>query len=143
MAMQYLHLSPAVKAVAALVALAAVAVIATGLIHPLLGLAHHPGDINSPSKRTRFIARVATYPALIGIPLIVLFRVPGTIDQVVIVPVAVTVIGISWIQAGAWRATSARSGDSQPVQSIRYPLIALVLVFLVFQLILRPGIAFF
>jgi hypothetical protein len=69
--------------------------------------------------------------------------VPGTIDQVVIVPITVMVVGISWMQAGAWRATSAWSGASRPVRSIRYPLILLILLFLVFQLVLRPGIAFF
>jgi hypothetical protein len=143
MAMEYLHLSPTAKLLAALVALAAIPVIATGLIPPLLELAPHPSDVDSAGRRTRFIARVATYPALIGIPLIVLFRVPGTIDQVVIVPVAVTIVGISWIQAGAWCATSTRSGESLPVQSIRYPLILFILLFLVFQLVLRPGIAFF
>jgi hypothetical protein len=143
MAMDYLHLSPAVKTVAALVALAAIPIIAIGLISPLLELAHHPGDIDSPGNRTRFIAQVATVPALIAIPLIVLFRVPGTIDQVVIVPITVMVVGISWMQAGAWRATSAWSGASRPVRSIRYPLILLILLFLVFQLVLRPGIAFF
>jgi hypothetical protein len=143
MAMEYLHLSPAAKLLAALAALAAIPVVATGLIPPLLALAHHPSDVDSAGKRSRFIGRVATYPALIGIPLIILFRVPGTFDQVVIVPIAVTIVGISWIQAGAWRATSTRSGESGPVQSIRYPLILLILLFLVFQLVLRPGIAFF
>jgi hypothetical protein len=143
MAMEYLHLSPAVKAGAALVALTAIVVIANQLTRPLLELAPHPGDIDSPRKRTRFIGSVATLPALIGIPLIVLFRVPGTIDQVVIVPVAEAVIGIPWIQAGAWRVTLEPLGKPSPVQSVRYPLIALILLFLVFQLVLRPGIAFF
>jgi hypothetical protein len=143
MAMEYLHLSPATKAVGALVALAAIALVASWLTRPLLELARHPRDIDSPRKRTQFIAHVATLPALIGIPLIILFRVPGTVDQVVIVPVAEAVIGIPWIQAQAWRVTSATLTAGSPVRSIRDPLIALILLFLVFQLVLRPGIAFF
>lgn len=98
MAMDYLRLTPAVKAAGALLALAAIVATAIWLTRPLLELAQHPGDITNAGGRTRFIFHVATLPALIAIPLIILFRVPGTIDQVVIVPVAVTVIGISWIQ---------------------------------------------
>ncbi|HEY1309224.1 MAG TPA: hypothetical protein VGF24_37050 [Vicinamibacterales bacterium] len=143
MAMDFLRFTPAAKASAALVALAAIVILAIWLIPPLLELAQHSEDLDSVVRRTRFVSRVATIPALAAIPLIILFRVPGTIDQVVIVPVAVTVIGISWIQAVAWRVTTARIGHASPARSIRYPCVAVVALFLVFQLILRPGINFF
>jgi hypothetical protein len=143
MAMDYLRLTPAATSVAALIALAAIAAIAIWLTRPLLEIARHPGDIDDAGKRTRFIAHVATLPALIAIPLIILFRVPGTIDQVAIVPVAVTVIGMSWIQASVWCVTTARPGDALPVRSIRYPLAAVTVLFLLFHLVLRHGIAFF
>jgi hypothetical protein len=143
MAMDYLRLTPTVKSVAALIALAAIAALAIWLTRPLLEIAQHPGDIDDAGKRTRFIVHVATLPALLAIPLIILFRVPGTLDQVAIVPVAVTVIGMSWIQASAWSVTTARPGEALPVRSIRYPLVAVTVLFLVFHLVLRPGIAFF
>ena len=142
-AMEFLRLTPAVKSAAALIALAAIASIAICLTRPLLELAEHPGNIETAWRRTHFILRTATLPALVAIPLIILFRVPGTIDQVVIVPVAVTVVGISWIQAGAWRVTTARLGEAPPVRSIRYPFVAVTIPLLIFHLILRPGIAFF
>jgi hypothetical protein len=142
MAMDYLRLTPAVKSAAALIALAAIAAIAIWLTRPLLELAQRSSDINKGGKRTRFIFHVATLPALIAIPLIIVFRVPGTIDQVAIVPIAVTVIGISWVQASAWCVT-AQPGDASPTRSSRYPLVAVATLFLVFQLVLRPGIAFF
>jgi hypothetical protein len=142
MAMDYLHLTPAVKSAAALIALAAIATIAISLTRPLLELAQHPSDINNARKRTRFIFQVATLPALIAILLIILFRVPGTIDQVAIVPIAVTIIGISWVQASAWCVT-AQPVDASPIRSIRHPVVALTTLFLVFQLVLRPGVAFF
>jgi hypothetical protein len=142
MAMDYLRLTPAVKSAAALIALAAITAIAIWLTRPLLELAERSSDIINAGKRTRFIFHVATLPALIAIPLIIAFRVPGTIDQVAIVPIAVTVIGISWVQASAWCVT-AQPGDASPMRSSRYPLVAVAALFLVFQLILRPGIAFF
>jgi hypothetical protein len=143
MAMDYLGLSPAAKAAAALVALAAIAIIGLGFTRPLLELAQHPGDTGSAAARMRFILRIATLPALASVPLIVLFRVPGTVDQVVLVPAAVTVIGISWVQAGAWRVASLRSCDASPVRSVWHPLIAVTGLFTVFHLVLRPGINFF
>jgi hypothetical protein len=138
-----LRLTPAAKSAAALSALAAIAAIAIWLIRPLLELAQHPGDIDNGGRRTRFILHVATLPALIAIPLIILFRVPGTIDQVAIVPVGSDCDRNSWIQAGAWCVTTARPGEASPVRSIRYPFVAVSVLLLVFQLVLRPGIAFF
>jgi hypothetical protein len=39
--------------------------------------------------------------------------------------------------------TTARPGEASPVRSIRYPFVAVSVLLLVFQLVLRPGIAFF
>jgi hypothetical protein len=143
MAMTYLRLTPTAKHVAALIAGVAIVTMAMWLTRPLLALAHHPDDIDSPSKRTRFIFRVATLPALSAVPLIILFRVPGSIDQVAIVPIAVTVIGITWIQAIAWRIETVRVGEATPVRTMRGPLIAVAIQFVIFQVMLRPGIPFY
>jgi hypothetical protein len=143
MAMDYLRLTRAAKSASALIALAAIASIAVWLTRPLLELAQHPGDIETAWRRTRFILRTATLPALAAIPLIILFRVPGTIDQVVIVPVAVTAVGLSWIQTGGWRVTTALPGEASPVRSIRYRFVAVTILLVIFHLVLHPGIAFF
>jgi hypothetical protein len=110
MAMDYLDLSATAKTAAALVALAAIPPVALWLRRPLLSLAANPTCIASARARTRFIFEVATLPALTAILLIIPFRVPREWIEVVMVPVVVTVIGIAWLQAGAWRVSGMRTG---------------------------------
>jgi hypothetical protein len=143
MAMEYLRLTPATKTTAAFVALTAIPAIAIWLSRSLLELAGDPGEIEEARQRTRFVFQIATWPALVALPLIVLFRVPGTLDQVVLFPVLVTAVGIPWIQASAWTSANARSQNAAPIRSIRQPLVAVAALFLLFQLVLRPGIPFF
>lgn len=143
MAMDYLGLSPVAKAAAAFAALALMAAIGLRLTWTLLSLAGSRSDIDSPGKRTSFVFFTGTLPALLGILLILPCRVPGTIDQVVLVPVAVALVGMAWIQAGAWRRYGAPAGDTRPVTRVREPVFWLLVVFTIFQLVLRPGIPFF
>ena len=103
--MSYLHLAAIAKTAAALVALFAIPPAALWLLRPLLSLAADPACIASALARTRFVFRVATLPALTAIALIVPFRVPRELVEVVILPVIVTVTGIAWLQAGAWRVS--------------------------------------
>jgi hypothetical protein len=143
MAMEYLHLGAAAKTTAALVALAAIPLVGLRLTGPLLSLARDPIASAGPGARTRFIFQVATLPALTAILLIIPFRVPRNWIEVVMVPVVVTVIGITWIQAGAWRVSKAKAEPRLNEGSIAYALGAVVLLLLVFQLLLRPGIQFY
>jgi hypothetical protein len=143
MAMNYLHFGTAAKVAAALIALTAIAVISSWLTVPLLSLAPEKPQISTPKARTRFIFQVATLPALAAIPLIVLFRVPRNFIEVVIVPVVVTVVGIAWIQANAWRAGSVAPATKLSPISIAYPLCAVLILLLVFQILLRPGMHFY
>jgi hypothetical protein len=143
MAMNYLQLSATTKYVAATLAFIAIVTIAISLTKPLLALAQSPAEIDTPGKRMGFIFFIATLPAFIGTLLIFPHRVPGAIDQVYIVPIGVMVIGMFWIQASAWRVTTARAGELAPMRSIAYPLAAWVILLLIFQLILRPGIPFY
>lgn len=142
MTMDYLQFSLLTMYLAALTAL--VIIITTGiwLSGPLLSLSDDRSAIDSPKKRTWFIFQVATLPALVSITLILPFRIPGALDQVVLVPIAVTLIGIGWIQANAWRGKALPIGTSKGVAPIRAPLAALIVLLLFFQLILRPGIPF-
>jgi hypothetical protein len=52
------------------------------------------------------------------------------------------VIGVVWIQASAWRYTEFDLAMRREAPSIRAPLVALLFLLVVFQVILRPGIAF-
>lgn len=141
--MDFLGLSAPVKTVAALVALAAMPPAALWLRRPLLSLAEDPICIASAQARARFVFYVATLPALTAILLIIPFRVPREWVEVVMLPVVVTVIGIAWIQAGAWRVSPVTPDGGSVSGSIAYPLGALLVLLLVFQLLLRPGVRFY
>ncbi|HEY9554413.1 hypothetical protein [Allosphingosinicella sp.] len=143
MAMDYLGMSAAAKTIAALVALAAIPFIALALGRSLLGLAAEQAAVASAGDRTRFIFRVAAVPGLIAIPLIIAFRVPRELLEVVLPPVLVTIIGIAWMQAGAWRIRNAKAIGAPAPGSIRTSLIAVLTLLLIFQIVLRPGIPFF
>jgi hypothetical protein len=129
--------------VAALLALAAMPVLALSLTRPLLSLAAHPNAIASAGARMRFIFQAATLPVLTGIELILPFRIPREPIEVVLLPVLVSVIGIVWIQAGAWRTRAVQATGDTGQWRIGIAAGALVLLLLVFQCVLRPGVPFF
>lgn len=130
MAMDYFHMSAAAKWIAAFAALVAIAPIAARLARHLLGL-------------TPNLFRIATVPALAAIPLIVAFRVPREMIEVVLPPVLVTIVGLTAIHIAALRVRHVSATPETPAVSIAYPLVAVVALLLVFQLVLRPGISFY
>jgi hypothetical protein len=142
MAMDYLRLGAPAKTAAALTALIAIAAAALWLRRPLLSLAQSGDDIADARARIRFIFRAATLPALAAILLIIPFRVPRNWVEVVAVPLVVTIVGIAWIQSGAWAATEKASGNLGS-RSIMYAASALAILLLIFQIVLRPGIRFY
>jgi hypothetical protein len=142
-AMEYLGLSTHVKTVAAVLAFIGMPLLAVGLTRPLLSLAEDSREIGSAGARTGFVFRVATLPAVVAIALIIPFRVPRNWLEVVMVPVVVTLLGIIWMQAGAWAIRDATArGDSRNMSIMRLAGAAVALL-LVFQLVLRPGIRFY
>ncbi len=143
MAMDYFELSTTAKTVAAFVALVAIPAAALCLTRPLLCLAEDPAYVADARARTRFVFQVATLPALAAIVLIIPFRVPRNLIEVAALPVVVTLIGIAWMQAGAWCIRDVKAGGSWGKGSIAYPLAAVAMLLLVFQLVLRPGIRFY
>lgn len=143
MAMEYLRLGASAKTAAALVALIAIAAAALKLREPLLSLAEKPDDIASPRSRAAFMFRVSTLPALAAIPLIVPFRVPRNWIEVVAVPAVVTLVGIAWIQAGAWAVEGVKARGNLNSRETLYAFSALLLLLLIFQIVLRPGIRFY
>jgi hypothetical protein len=52
------------------------------------------------------------------------------------------VIGVGWIQASAWRVTGVRVQSRTGPMSLGPSLVALVVVLVIFQLVLRPGVGF-
>lgn len=141
-AMAAFEWSTPVRTLAALGALAIMPWLALRAGRALLAFA--PTEANTTAHgRRRWTWRVATLPAFAGILLVVPFRVPRNWIEVLVVPLAVALAGVPWIQAGAWRAPAPRSQPAPDNFGIPF-LLALTLGQLaVFQLVLRPGIPFF
>jgi hypothetical protein len=141
MAMAWLGFGAGAKAAFALLALAAMVMAGVWLTGPLLAFAPNPGAIDGPAGRTAFVWMTATLPALAGTLLILPFRLPGPVIEVAGVPAAVAIAGLGWMQAGAWRFYGVRPRPAAGPDSVRRPLFWLIALLLVFQLVLRPGIA--
>jgi hypothetical protein len=141
-AMSYLQMGPGAKAVAAFAALAAIAPISVGLSRLLFGFAQNPAEVGSAFARTRSVFRMATLPALAAIPLIIAFRVPRHWIEVVLVPAVVTIVGVIALHSVAWRVEADSVRQDEQRVSIAYLLAAVVVLLLIFQLILRPGVSF-
>jgi hypothetical protein len=143
MAMDYFGLSTLAKTVAALIALALVPLLAQWLTRRVLELAASPAQIATRAARSRFVLQTATLPAFVAVVPILAFRVPREWIEVVLAPLAVTWIGSVWMQAGAWRIETAQARGRTGVAALMQPLIATVLLLLIFQCVLRPGIRFY
>jgi hypothetical protein len=139
-AMGYLGLGPVAKTAAALLALGAIAAVALILTRPLLELADSPARLATGHARSNFMFRVGTLPALIGVLLIIPFRVPRELIEVLVPPVVDTVLGIVVMQAFAWRVRAVRPAGFVPAASPLRAAAALIALLLLFQLVLRPGI---
>ncbi len=143
MAMNYLHFGETARIGAGLLALGLMPAVALQLRRPALELAHVRGHIEDPGSRTRFVFRVITLPALLATALVIPFRVPRELLEVLVVPLLVLLAGVPWIQAGAWRVREARANGTSTAPSLAYLFTAAVGLLLLFQLVLRPGIRFY
>lgn len=142
MAMEYLRLSPATRTAAAVCALAAIPAVTAWLTVHVLRLAEQGSTAGGARDRSRFVLRLATLPALLAIPLILLFRIPRELIEVVAPPVVVVLIGVTWMQAWAWWISASGAGMAPSLQ-LRTLTLATLALLLVFQFVLRPGIPFF
>lgn len=134
-AMTWLGMSGNAKLIAAAIAVLAMLLAGRALAPLFLGFAPE-------GKAGRTIFLVATLPALVAIPLILPFRVPGSIDQVALVPVIMNVAGVLFVQLGAIRSRPG-PGPATALSPVVWTLATLVIVLAVFQIVLRPGIDFF
>ncbi|GAB3012606.1 hypothetical protein [Bowmanella dokdonensis] len=139
MAMDYFQLSPTSKQTVAFLALLAMPLFSLSLIRPFMALAGtlDPAWQNKPMMLMYFIL---TLPAFLAIPLIVAYRVPREMVEVLALPLIVLLSGLVWMQFAAYRF------DNQPLPVVtrppswRVPLFASLALLLVFQVLLRPGI---
>lgn len=141
-AMAYLALAPAAKTALALLSLAAMPLFALWLLRPLLALADAPAQVATARGRHRFVFLAATLPGLLAIAPIVAYRVPREWIEVLIVPVVVTIVGLAWIQAGAWRVADVEVRGTSAHWPTAALFVAAIALLAVFQLVLRPGITF-
>lgn len=140
-AMNHLGLGAPVKTAIASLAIAAMPAAAFVLTRPLLALAGAPEEIADGRARARHIARVATLPTLLALPLIAAYRVPREWIEVVMVPAVVTCVGVAWLQAYAAHVRPPALAGTPSPRALAVPLVGAALLLLVFQAVLRRGVA--
>ncbi len=141
MAFVYLGFSPAVKKVA--LALGLFLSVAAGfwLARAAIRLFGTAAETLTPGGRIGFLFRTVMVPALVAGPILIPFRMPRDNIELFIFPTMLMLFGALWVLIGAgFCPTAAR--PARPSPSLAVPLAALVVVLLVFQLVLRPGIQF-
>jgi hypothetical protein len=98
--------------------------------------------LDSGRARSRFVLFAAVLPAVLAIPILILFRMPREWVEVIAPTIAVPLIGLIWVQTNAWRIRV----NPKPVaasSNLVVPALLVAALLAVFQLILRPGIAFY
>lgn len=141
-AMTYLGLQPFVKLAACFGAVVVMG-LACGMAAPVF-LSVVPGaETQGPRGRARTMFRYAVLPALAGAALVIPFRAPGPLVELLFPPAVAAVTASVWLQAWAWGAPRAPA----PAVDLRWaaPTLTCALAVLlgVFQVILRPGVRFF
>jgi hypothetical protein len=138
-ALDWFGLSASGETVVAVIGMAAI--IAAGLFMTARFLEVGP-MMESGRERSWFAFLMTVLPAAIAIPVLILFRIPREWVEVVVPTIAVPLIGLIWVQANAWRVQVTPKLVSGSAQ-LAAPLAALLALLAVFQLVLRPGIAFY
>lgn len=125
----------------ALTALVAMPVAGIGLGRQFLSAAWDQRQLGSYCCRFGFLLRMVGLPTLAALPIIILFRVPRELIEVLAPPVLVPLFGYGWVQLSAFWPGRARASGTRPENVL--PLLAAAIGLLAFfQLLLRPGIAF-
>lgn len=140
-AYDYLGIGTAGETMLALAALAAMPVAGIWLGRQFLAAAWDERQLGSASCRFAFLLRVVGLPTLAALPVIILFRVPREMIEVLASPILVPLFGYGWIQLAAFRPGLAKARGSRPEHVVALLLAAMALLAF-FQLILRPGITF-
>ncbi|HWZ61919.1 MAG TPA: hypothetical protein VNX02_02775 [Steroidobacteraceae bacterium] len=141
MVMQYLRLDTATRAGAALAASLLMPLAGRAVAAGFLGCAPEGAQLPNTRARLRYLVQLAVLPALIAIPMIIAFRVPRELIEVVAVPAVVSSLGALSVLAFARQGRTVRSPAAWRAP-IALPLAAAVTLLAVFQLFLRRGIPF-
>jgi hypothetical protein len=140
-AYDYLGIGMIGETALALTALAAMPVAGLWLGRQFVRSAWEGAPVASQRTRFGFLLRMAGFPALAAIPIIILYRVPRELIEVVASPVLVPLFGYGWMQLAAFRPSDLVGKGRRP--EALGPLLAAALILLaLFQLVLRPGIPF-
>ena len=106
----------------------------------LLRLSPFIEQINTASGRFGYLFRVALLASLVGIILIIPFRIMPW-DRA-LAPVMVTLISIPMVFANGWKTKVANTINSDVNKKLLIvPIVLLLIVLLVFQLVLAKGVA--
>ena len=135
-ALGYLHVGAAAKWL-----LLALAIIAMALAGAGLARACPSSGEQGSTNLTRRFGQVMLVATLLATVLIIPFRLPRDIVEVTLIPFFVNLVGVGWLTFGAAivRRGAAHEGDERA--GVIGPAIALGATLLLFQLILRPGVA--
>jgi len=97
-----------------------------------------PGDLSTDRKRFQYLRDVAGLASLVGILLIIPFRLPP-IHQIM-APVLVTVFAMPWVMLNFRSGIRMKKSDLMPASFSYAAVVALVILLLIFQLILAKGV---
>ena len=140
-AYDYLGIGPGGEALLALIGLAAMPVAGVWLGRQFLSAAWDERQLGSYCCRFGFLLRTAALPTLAALPIIILYRVPRELIEVLAPPLLVPLFGYGWLQLAAFSPATAKARGLRP-ESLTPFLLAAIALLAIFQLILRPGITF-
>lgn len=101
----------------------------------------YPADLE-PMPVSRKFAASLLLTAMVAILLIVPFRVPRNLSEVALIPFVVNFIGVGWLVLGAGLFPRRPNHRALFRPRVAAPLIAVIATLLLFQLVLRRGVAF-
>jgi hypothetical protein len=141
-ALNYLNVGETLGYGMAIAAFGLLVVVGLSLTKPLLELAPSSAHVATARSRTNFILQIATLSALIGVILVIPFKVPP-IEQIE-GPILGFLFPLFWTLANSWRVKSVQPVVNTANQQVNWILIALLIGLLaIFQFLLAPGVSFF
>jgi hypothetical protein len=127
-ALAYLHVGAASKRALLAIAIAAMALIGVWLARVYA----------SRSGRVQGVAPTAMFAVVLIVP----FRVPRDVVEVMLIPLFVNLVGAGWLTLGAAIGPPVEAPEPPGRPGFAGPAVALGVTLLLFQLVLRPGVSF-
>jgi hypothetical protein len=141
-AMSYLKIGVSFGVALAYLSFIAVAVMGVLLTKPLLELTPSNDLVLTPNRRTKFMFQIATLASLLGLVLIIPFRIPPF--EQVMGPFLITLFPLLWMLSNAWRTENIKIINNVANEKIAWiPIAILVMLLGIFQIWLAPGIPFY